>query len=232
MASVLLDISVRLEVPPPLQTFVPPVSYPSSAMCKTIVLTVVCAVLGRYGSRRRLWNVTCSGLCREGYFCPAGATSETERECGDSSVYCPEGSEVPQEVSKGYYSIGGSGPSTRAAQQICDMGYYCSEKSGIRIPCPAGTYGATLGLSNPVGPVFDEVNAASCSGLCSPGHYCPPNSTSPEEVPCPAGTYGREYGLTDGNCTAVCPVGHFCPEGSVEPTKCPPGRTMHASSNY
>lgn len=130
---------------------------------------------------------------------------------------------MPIPVSRGYYSIGGNSSFTREDQRICDEGYYCAETTGERFFCPAGTYGAVRGLSNAVGPVFGELNADFCSGLCHPGHYCPEGSTKPDQIPCPAGTYGSEYGLTNSNCTAVCPLGHYCPSGSTTPTKCPPG---------
>ena len=160
--------------------------------------------------------MTCSGLCREGYFCPAGSTTDTQHPCGDSSLYCPVGSARPVSVSSGYHSVGGGGPSTRAAQEICSEGYFCSKKFGVKFPCPPGTYGSRSGLEG-------EVGVTHCSGLCEPGHFCPYNSTSSRQVPCPPGTYGRDYGLKDEACTAPCPVGHYCPEGAVEPVKCPPG---------
>jgi hypothetical protein len=75
-------------------------------------------------------------------------------------------------VTRGYYSIDGLGPNTRAAQRICDKGYYCAESSGLKIPCPAGTYGSTQGLANEVGPVFGDLNAYSCSGKFAGSLYC------------------------------------------------------------
>lgn len=49
----------------------------------------------------------------------------------------------------------------------CPVGYYCS--SGLATPsqCPAGTYGAEVGLSS-----------ALCSGQCVEGYYCPAGSTN------------------------------------------------------
>jgi len=41
-----------------------------------------------------------------------------------------------------------------------------------QVPCPAGTFGAREGLGT-----------ARCSGLCAPGHFCPPGSVSATEVP-------------------------------------------------
>jgi hypothetical protein len=47
-------------------------------------------------------------------------------------------------------------------------------------------------------------NSSACSGLCSPGFYCPEGSTSPEEVQC-------------GDPT------RYCPEGSSHPFPVAPG---------
>lgn len=41
----------------------------------------------------------------------------------------------------------------------CEPGYFCID--GARLPCPAGSYGSSLGLSSP-----------SCSGPCPAGYYC------------------------------------------------------------
>ena len=66
--------------------------------------------------------------------------------------------------------------------------------SGIRSACPAGTYGATTGLS-----------AATCSGKCS------------------AGFYGSVAGQTEPTCEGECEAGFMCPAGSVSPTAVPCG---------
>lgn len=126
--------------------------------------TYVDCVAGRYGEKMQLSNVTCSGLCEKGFYCPAGSTSRTQNPCGDSSLYCPEGSPKPVAVSRGYYSILGQGPNTRADQRICDVGHYCVVSTGLKIACPAGTYGSSPGLAHDVGPIFGEMNVFSCSG--------------------------------------------------------------------
>lgn len=143
------------------------------------------------------------------------------QECGHISVYCPLGSTLPVPVTSGYYTIGSNNSATQPAQKQCEPGYYCVV--GQRFACPPGSFGATSGLSNKVGPIFNQYNAFFCSGLCDTGHYCPFNSTSATQVQCPAGRYGATRGLTGPNCTAVCPLGHYCPAGSVLPTKCPAG---------
>ena len=97
-------------------------------------------------------------------------------------------------------------------------GYYCpyNSSSSRQYPCPAGTYGSSLGLSTP-----------SCTDICPLGHYCPLGSPVP--TPCPAGRYGNTTGLTTKECAAdcreidavcdssvsLCREGFFCPPGST-----------------
>jgi protocatechuate 3,4-dioxygenase beta subunit len=100
---------------------------------------------GRYSSTPGATSKNCDGLCTEGYYCPDASTSSVANECGDETVYCPAGSGKPIAVSKGYYSIGGS-PSLRTNQTKCEPGFYC--KDGIKLSCPAGSYGSVAGMSN------------------------------------------------------------------------------------
>ena len=73
----------------------------------------------------------------------------------------------------------------------CEQGFYCV--NGIRIPCPAGSYGDTVRLPN-----------STCSGYCSAGYYCGLGSISSTSKSC-----GSEN--------------HFCPLGSAAPTIVPIG---------
>ena len=59
-----------------------------------------------------------------------------------------------------------------------------------------GTFGTTMGLSDP-----------SCSGLCSPGYWCPSGSTNSNQNLCPGGIYGAESGLISAQCSPVCEPG-------------------------
>ena len=79
-------------------------------------------------------------------------------------------------VSPGYYSTSGSGPNTRADQQIAPIGHYAEK--GLLFRCPAGVYGNETGLSSP-----------QCSGKCKAGWYCPVASTDSMQVPCVHRTY-------------------------------------------
>ena len=61
----------------------------------------------------------------------------------------------------------------------CPEGTYCDRKGmHTPTPCPAGRYGMATGLFT-----------ASCSGECSPGYYCPVQSTSRTAFACPPGRY-------------------------------------------
>ena len=50
---------------------------------------------GRFGDIKGLANISCSGLCTEGHFCPLGSALPTAVPCGNASVYCPTGSGSP-----------------------------------------------------------------------------------------------------------------------------------------
>ncbi len=55
-------------------------------------------------------------MCAEGFFCPNGSVTATERECGGNAVYCPWGAAKPVPVDIGFYSTGGVSPQTRTGQ--------------------------------------------------------------------------------------------------------------------
>lgn len=115
---------------------------------------------------------------------------------------------------------------------MCPSGTYCQD--GVQSPCPSGRYGAVAGLSS-----------AMCSGMCSVGYFCPPNSTSATQVECgwdqrvPSAVYcppasGEPTQAALGEYTSggtsqatrgtalPCPSGSFCVSGSAH--WCPPGR--------
>ena len=114
-----------------------------------------------------------------------GSKIPTLHACGKPSHYCPEGSAEPTLVDGGYFSSGGIGPDKRISQQIAPKGYYARE--GLLFLCPAGNYGSTHGLKDPL-----------CSGICEAGFYCPTGSVSSKQKMC-----GHEN--------------LFCPRGSPTP---------------
>lgn len=74
--------------------------------------------------------------------------------------------------------------STRAQEEECPKGHYCV--GGVRYRCPAGRYGATVGMS-----------LQSCTGECSEGYYCPEGSVEPQQFKC-------------GTDDVYCPAGSGC----------------------
>jgi len=181
-------------------------------------------------------------VCHEGYWCPNASVTGKERECGGAGVYCPWGSAEPVKVRPGYYSTGGSGPTTRTGERECEAGSFCVR--GVRRKCPAGVFGSSPGLTS-----------KACDGPCAPGHYCPEGSTSEFQMRCPAGRFGAPVddagsvvatnngpagqnfapsnldplspslekpvrlnpGLRSPRCTGRCAPGFFCPEASTSP---------------
>ena len=113
-------------------------------------------------------------------------------------------------------SCSGSSPST-APGLCCNASatYVFNASSAACLSCAAGRYGASTGNT-----------AASCSGPCSPGYYCPAASTNATQNACPAGTYGASAGLSTASCTALCSAGFYCPAGSTSATQlpCPAGK--------
>mmetsp|Transcript_16910 Transcript_16910/g.31665 ORF Transcript_16910/g.31665 Transcript_16910/m.31665 type:complete len:797 (+) Transcript_16910:126-2516(+) len=60
---------------------------------------------GRYGDKKGLSDEACSGICREGFYCPPASTSPYQKMCGGSDRYCPEGSAAPVLVWEGHYTV-------------------------------------------------------------------------------------------------------------------------------
>jgi sugar lactone lactonase YvrE len=113
-------------------------------------------------------------LCPEGYFCPLGAINPTP---------CPPGT----------YSNANGTTSSDACASACSPGFfqpfYGATSNASCIPCLAGYYGASAGLSS-----------GSCTGACTaaPGSGCAAGSVSP------------------ANATQ-CVLGYFCPGGTPAP---------------
>ena len=121
--------------------------------------------------------------CLAGFYCPSypgpPSTNAAQKKCGGIHLFCPEGSARPLYVSVGHYSLGGenSGENSvnvRTDQNKCPPGSWC--QSGVKQPCPAGTFGDASGLVE-----------RTCSGFCPAGSYCEEGSEKPVE--CPEGTY-------------------------------------------
>jgi hypothetical protein len=103
-------------------------------------------------------------------------------------------------------------------QGSTDMLMVSGQREDGCVPCPAGRYGATPGLSSPL-----------CTAGCPPGTYSDRTGlTSPSQCAfCPVGKYGQTGGLSTMDCSANCPVGKYTSTvGNVFKTDCkfcPPG---------
>lgn len=208
----------------------------TSATCAPEPSCSLCPA-GTYGSSVGLTISSCSGLCKEGYYCPPGSTTPTAILCG-AGQYCPAGSGIPRQASSGYYVDGGVSATTNITEVVCPVGTYCV--NGVKTLCPAGVFGNNQGATDP-----------ACSGTCAIGYYCPPGSTRADQEPCgsplvycPAGS-GSPTLVTDGYCTIggaddstmhgqlIAPLGSFASGGILY--ACPGGYygdTFGLSSSY
>ena len=193
---------------------------------------------GTYSASYRQTNPLCEGACNAGYYCPYGATSSFGLPCNNSALICPQGSGTPLAVPPGFYSNEDARETLRSSMAPCEPGMYCPG-DGRRYPCPAGTYADVSGTYS-----------QSCVGLCAPGYYCPPGSSSAQQVPCgdssvycptgsalPSPTHAGFYSVHTGpdaltrriidsvNATMSaeipCDPGYYCTGGIKYP--CPPG---------
>jgi hypothetical protein len=142
---------------------------------------------GTYGSKEGAGDVSECQICPPGHYCPSypgpPTTHETIIRCGESYLYCPQGSPEPKDVDTGHYSISNEidpgqahdesleYSDRRTGQVVCPPGYYC--KLGVRHKCPPGTYGEKPGQTE-------------CE-LCPRGFFCPLNTVNP--LPCSPGAY-------------------------------------------
>lgn len=194
---------------------------------------------GYFGNKNDHINSYCSGICDEGYYCPSGSTSSTEKLCNDPQYYCPRGASSPIPVPSGKYSISRSNNSLElisidrfgneiklySAIEDCPKGSWC--KFGIKSLCPVGFFGNETNLSNELC-VRNCIAGTYCPEgtvdpiTCPSGHYCPDGKNM---IKCPSGTFGNSMGLTTSDCSGLCPLGHYCLEGTIDPFTypCPNG---------
>ncbi|POM58887.1 hypothetical protein PHPALM_36409 [Phytophthora palmivora] len=174
--------------------------------------------------------------CLAGYYCPLATT--VPLACGAVDVFCPEGSPIPTTATTGYYTtwkadtgtsvteeqfafdyveghqLAAQNQTIRSDQHICEKGSYCI--GGVKRLCPAGTYGASEGLST-----------AACTAPCPVGFYCPTGTADYSLFPCmqrtsfcrlgssipiavDAGyfTVATQAGLRTDE--TICPIGSYC----------------------
>eukprot|EP00606_Chrysophyceae_sp_TOSAG23-5_P001356 GSChrysophyteH2.ASY1.ANO1.1387.1 assembled CDS len=176
-------------------------------------------------------------ICPKGKYCGVENDGLLSGTCF-AGVLCPEGmSRTPALVT-----------------EACPTGHYCPVGATEALPCPTGTYNDLTGQAaasdctdTPAGS-YSTQGASAISGACSPGFYCPINSSGPFQVACIPGTYRAETSGTAvgdcGDCPAgsycpaatfsplLCPRGYYCPTGTAEPSACLPGTYGYYCDTY
>jgi hypothetical protein len=96
---------------------------------------------GRFGETLGLSHMACSGRCLAGYFCRAASPSRHQYPCGNSTVYCPEGSKSPLLVRAGYYS-------TSESDAVVPDYFYAGPNSTSTMQCEAASLSFLVSLYN------------------------------------------------------------------------------------
>ncbi|XP_031989756.1 SCO-spondin-like isoform X5 [Corvus moneduloides] len=222
----------------------PPGQYSSSAGNTGIQDCLLCDA-GYFCNGTGLVSPT--GLCEAGFYCSGGSLSpKPPRPTGSGGPcppghYCEVGSSRAQPCPAGTYSPSWSGTrclecpegfyctSASTNYTDCPQGHYCPRNTefATQHPCPAGTYSEALNLWDaskcqlcPPGRVCSRPGLARPDGLCMPGWFCPPGSTSSKPVF--PGNYSGKAAPAPGS-VGLCQAGTFCPAGSSLPLPCPPG---------
>ena len=216
-----------------------------------------------------LGNVSTGDICPEGSFCPR--QSDTPNPC-TPGFYCSGSglSTVSDPCLPGYFCNGSSTephPVGQSYGDLCPPGTYCEEASSVPFPCPpatfaphsgnenltaclpctAGSYCSSHGLSTPTtlcpSSVYCPAGQSTPTGIsCPVGHFCMAGSDRP--TPCPSGTY--QPSVAQSSCE-VCPARFYCDQyeailmqssgvnqtthGVVMPSVCPEGFVCPAGTN-
>lgn len=171
-------------------------------------------------------SATCT-VCPKGYYCGSTTTSATSLQTGGS--LWSKSSDLSGGCFNGTYCGLGMTRSPDLLRDSCPAGFYCPVKTTSPLPCPGGTYSVSTGRSSlsdcvwtPQG-YYSTQNSTSPNGRCSPGYYCPAQSTTPTEIPCPPRFYRPESGAGAVSDCSLCVSGGYCPIASVFPIVCPRG---------
>ena len=177
---------------------------------------------GRFGNTTGARAETCAGLCRAGYVCAAGSTTDSAEKCGTSARetpslhYCPEGSATPEQVALGNFSEGGNDAYTRTVQTMCPGGYYCVD--GEKRQCEAGH-------RCPI----RSVAPLPCGSV---NVYCEEGVETETEASSGYYTVSTRHNKEDDSeirrdAEAPCESGHKCVGGKM--LDCPPGKYQDKS---
>lgn len=147
-----------------------------------------------------------SGPCREGYYCPSGASRPDWIEC-PAGAFCINGTFEPQLCHNGTFRNITKGMSINDCFN-CTPRYYCQG----------------VGLTEVTGPCAERYY---CPGgnkvkdphqyFCTIGHFCPGETSEP--IPCQNNSFAK---TTHAKECSLCPAGFFCKIAGV-PKNCTKG---------
>lgn len=162
--------------------------------------------------------------CSRGHYCGGGAAPM--RKCSPGSYAASVNMDECTACSGGKYQ----GARGQIDCELCTGGSYCPSAASAELPCPAGTYSTTRGLSH-AGNCTDCPEGAFCATgsieptRCVPGYFADRTRLS-ECMPCLAGEYQSLRGATAcGRCTR----GSYCLEGASTPQPCPGGTSSNVT---
>jgi len=167
-----------------------PTVCPAGAYCPGNNAVATPCPPGTYSTAEGLTAASQCAPCPAGRYCDGSDPTTSTGDC-NAGFLCASGAADPSPVAS-----------------PCPRGYYCPAGITTPTPCPAGRYGAVVGLQNEAACTlcdagrFCAVQALSnYSGSCAAGYYCQAGSTTPQEN--------------------LCPAGSFCAGGNAAPTLCP-----------
>nr|XP_009672374.1 PREDICTED: zonadhesin-like [Struthio camelus australis] len=202
---------------------------------------------GTFGTRAGATSESDCEPCPAGTYCSAPGLSQPSGFCR-SGYHCTKGAISPapfkHRVESAVFGLPGN--------NICPVGHFCPAGTGYPIPCPPGSFSASLGLEAeeqcqpcPAGRYCSGAGLSNLAqtSLCNAGYVCLEGNSSPSPSDrihgyrcpsgfyCPAGT-GLELPCEPGTFSPVpganvclpCPAGMTCSNAAtVKPLHCPRG---------
>lgn len=134
--------------------------------------------------------------CPRGYHCPLAAT--TPLVCGNTGLFCPEGSRTPTQASVGFYTTW-----TPFVGPIAPADWNIVAATTVRTGNPPDRMEDAYVDGNAL--ALQHQTTRSDQKRCENGTYC----VAGVKRFCPEGVYGASEGLSTAQCTAPCPAGYF-----------------------
>ena len=174
---------------------------------------------GSYSPETSLTSVTECTSTDQGHYAPTGSTEQTM--CSPGTVAPSSGMGACVKCAAGTFQDGLGG----VACKVCHIGSYCTEGAAAALPCEAGTWSSSTGLTV-LGECLDCPLGSACSTgatmptACNPGTSAGKAGMSSCEL-CQPGKY--QPGSNSTACRPCIEAG-YCPGyGATSSTPCPGG---------